>query len=264
MSTRSRRSTAAALAVAAIWLVASATHAAEIKVLSSGGFAAAYRKLAPQFEGATGHRLTTAWGPSMGTTPEAIPLRLRRGEPADVLIVVGYALGDMIAEGRVVADSRVDLARSGIAVAVRAGAPKPDIGSLDALKRALIAATSIAYSDSASGLYVSTELFMRLGIAEQMSGKSRMIPGEPVAAAVARGEAEIGFQQLSELLPVPGVDIVGPLPPEVQRITVFSAGVAAGARESVAAGALIAFLASDAAAPAITESGLEPVTSAPK
>ena len=172
----------------------------------------------------------------MGNTPEAIPARLRRGEAADVLIMVGYALGDLIAQGSVVADSRVDLARSAIAVAVRAGAPKPDIGSVDALRRALIAAQSIAYSDSASGIYVSTELFRRLGIAEQMRGKSRMIPAEPVAAAVARGEAEIGFQQMSELLPVPGIDIVGPLPPEVQKITLFSAGVVAGAREPNGAG----------------------------
>jgi molybdate transport system substrate-binding protein len=255
---------AAAVVVAAIWLVAGGLHAAEVRVMSSGGFAAAYRKLGPQFERATGNRLTTEWGPSMGNTPVAIPARLRRGEAADVLIMVGYALGDLIAQGRVVADSRVDLARSAIAVAVRTGAPKPDIGSVDALRRALIAAQSIAYSDSASGVYVSTELFRRLGIADQMRGKSRMIPAEPVAAAVARGEAEIGFQQLSELLPVPGIDIVGPLPPEVQKITLFSAGVVAGAREPDGAGALIAFLASDAAAPAITESGLEPMTSAPK
>lgn len=264
MSTGSRRSVAAALVVAAIWLVASGTHAAEIRVMSSGGFATAYRKLAPQFERATGNRLTTEWGPSMGNTPEAIPARLRRGEAADALIMVGTALGDLIAQGSVVAASRVDLARSAIAVAVRAGAPKPDIGSVDALRRALIAAQSVAYSDSASGVYVSTELFTRLGIAEQMRGKSRVIPAEPVAAAVARGEAEIGFQQLSELLPVRGIDIVGPLPPEVQKITLFSAGVVAGAREPDGAAALIAFLASDAAAPAIAESGLEPMMSAPK
>jgi molybdate transport system substrate-binding protein len=264
MSMRSKWSKTAALAVAAVWLVANAAPAAEIKVMNSGGFSAAYRELAPQFEHATGHKLTTAWGPSMGDTPEAIPSRLRRGEPADVLIMVGYALGDMITQGKVVAGSRADLARSGIGVAVRAGAPKPDISSVDALKHALIAAKSIAYSDSASGVYVSTELFKRLGIAEQVAGKSRMIPAEPVAGVVARGDAEIGFQQMSELLPVPGIDVVGPLPPEVQKITVFSAGVVADAKEPDAAKALIAFLASEAAAPAITKSGLEPMTSAPK
>jgi len=262
MSTSSQRSRAAALAVAAIWLVAGAAHAAEITVMCSGGFSAAYRELSPQFERATGYKLTTTWGPSMGTTPQAIPSRLRHGEPADVLIMVGTALGDLIAQGSIVADSRVDLARSGIAMAVRAGAPKPDIGTSDALRRALIAATSIAYSDSASGVYVTTELFRRLGIAEQVSGKSRMIPAEPVGAVVARGEAEIGFQQMSELLPVAGIDVVGPLPPELQKITVFSAGIVAGAKEVDAARALIAFMASEAAAPAITRSGLEPMTPA--
>jgi molybdate transport system substrate-binding protein len=264
MSTRAKRSTAVVLVIVAAWLVADAAPAAEIKVMNSGGFSAAYRALTPQFEQASGHTLSTAWGPSMGNTPEAIPVRLTRGEPAEVVIMVGYALDDLIAKGKVVADSRVDLARSGIGVAVRAGAPKPDIGSVDALKRALITARSIAYSDSASGVYVSTELFRRLGIAERMASKSRMIPAEPVAAVVARGDSEIGFQQMSELLPVPGIEIVGPLPPEVQKVTVFSAGVVAGAKEPDAAKSLIAFLASEAAAPAITRSGLEPITSAPR
>jgi molybdate transport system substrate-binding protein len=147
-------------------------------------------------------------------------------------------------------------------MAVRAGAPKPDISSVDAFKRALLEAKSIAYSDSASGVYVSTELFQRLGIADQVVGKSKMIPAEPVGAVVARGEAEIGLQQASELLPVPGIDYVGPLPAELQKITVFSAGVAAGAKEPDAARALISCLASPAATAAIKKSGLEPVTSA--
>ncbi len=147
-------------------------------------------------------------------------------------------------------------------MAVRAGAPKPDISSPAALKRALLQAKSIAYSDSASGVYVSTELFQRLGIADQVKGKSRMIPAEPVGAVVARGEAEIGFQQMSELLPVAGIDLVGPLPSEVQKITVFSAGVATSAKEPQAARALIRFLASPEAAPAISKTGLEPMASA--
>jgi molybdate transport system substrate-binding protein len=198
----------------------------------------------------------------MGNTPDAVPMRLQRGEPIDVVIMVGYALSDLIKGGKVIANSRVDLARSSIGVAVRAGAPKPDISSVDALRRALLEAKSIAYSDSASGVYVSTELFKRLGIADQVAGKSRMIPAEPVGAVVARGEAEIGFQQVSELKPIAGIDLVGPLPPELQKVTIFSAGIVVGAREPEAARALIAFLASPAAAGAIKASGMEPMTSA--
>jgi molybdate transport system substrate-binding protein len=234
-------------------------QASEVKVMISGGLAAAYKALTPDFEKSTGHHLTTAWGPSMGTTQDAIPVRLQRGEPADVLIMVGSALGKLIEQGKVVADSRVDLVRSPIGMVVKAGAPKPDISTDEALKKTLLAAKSVAYSDSASGVYVGGELFQRLGIAEQMKGKSRMIPADPVAGVVAKGEAEIGFQQISELLPVPGADLVGPLPDDVQKITVFSAGVVVGSQDPAAAKALIAFLASPAAAPALRKSGLEPI-----
>jgi molybdate transport system substrate-binding protein len=231
--------------------------------VSSGGFAAAYRVLAPEFERATGNTLVTNWGPSMGDTPDAVPARLRRGEAIDVVIMVGYALDDLIKQGKVVADSRVDLARSGIGMAVRAGAPKPDISSVNALRRTLLAAKSIAYSDSASGVYISTELFKRLGIADQVASKSRMIPATPVGAVVARGDAEIGFQQISELKPIAGIDLVGPLPAEVQKFTVFSAGIVVGTKEPEAARALITFLASPAAGAAIRESGMEPIGAAP-
>jgi molybdate transport system substrate-binding protein len=162
----------------------------------------------------------------------------------------------------VVADSRVDLARSSIGVAVRAGAPKPDVSSVDALRSALLAAKSIAYSDSASGVYISTEMLERMGIKDRVAGKSRMIPGEPVGAVVARGEAEIGFQQISELRPTTGIDLVGPLPPELQKITVYSAGIAAGAKEPEAAKALIAYAVSEAAMPIVIKTGLEPMTPA--
>jgi len=230
--------------------------------MNSGGFAAAYLELAPEFERATGNTVTTAWGASMGGGPDAIPMRLRRGEPVDALIMVGYALGDLIKQGKVVADSRVDLARSKIGMAVRAGAPKPDISSVEAFRRALIAARSIAYSDSASGIYVSTELFQRLGIADAVLPKSKEIKSERVGNVVARGEAEIGFQQISELLSVQGIEFVGPLPPELQKITVFSAGIAVAAKDPGAAKALLEFLASPAAIPAIKKSGLEPITEA--
>jgi molybdate transport system substrate-binding protein len=248
--------------IAGVLLATGTVQAAVIRVVSSAGFAAAYRALAPAFERATGNTLVTSWGPSMGNTPGAVPARIRRGEPIDVVIMVGDALGDLIKEGKVIADSRVDLARSSIGVAVRTGAPKPDISSVDAVRRALLAAKSIAYSDSASGVYVSTELFKRLDIVDQVAGKSRMIPAEPVGAVVARGEAELGFQQMSELKPIAGIELVGPLPPELQKITIFSAGIVVGATEPDAARSLIAFLASPSAAAAIKESGLEPVTSA--
>jgi len=253
---------ATALAAASLLLIACGQRTAEVKVVSSGGLAAAFRELAPEFERSTGNKLAIAWGPSMGKTQNAIPVRLQRGEPIDVVIMVGYALDGLIKQGKVVPGSRVDLARSSIGMVVRRGAPKPDISTVEAVKRALLEARSIAYSDSASGVYVSTEMFQRLGIAEQVKAKSRMIPAEPVAGVVARGEAEIGFQQISELLPVPGVDLVGPLPPELQRITIFSAGVIAGSKVPDAAQALIEFLASPAAVPVMARSGLEPIASA--
>ena len=261
MLRRSFAERAMSFALVLLWLGA-AVQAAEIRVVSSGGFAAAYKALAPRFERDTGHRLVSQWGPSMGDTPNAVPARLRRGEPIDVVIMVGYALGKLIDEGKVLPGSRADLARSAIGIAVRAGAPKPDISSVEALKRTLLAAKSIAYSDSASGVYISTEMFKRLGIADAVAGKSRMIPAEPVGEVVARGEAEIGFQQISELKPVKGIDIVGPLPAEVQQYTVFSAGVVKGAREPEAAKALVSFLASPAAAAAVAESGMEPLVHA--
>jgi molybdate transport system substrate-binding protein len=261
MQTRSAPSRMLALVLAAGLVLAGAADAAEVNVMISGGFAAAYRTLIPEFERVTRNTVVTVAGPSMGNTPQAIPNRLQRGEPADVLIMVGAALDELIKQGKVIPDSRADLARSNIGMVVRQGAPKPDITSVAAFRRTLLEATSIAYSDSASGVYLSTVLFQRLGIADQVQGKSRMIPAEPVAAVVARGEAQLGFQQISELIPIPGVDLVGPLPLELQKPTVFSAGVATGAREPAAARALIRFLASEAAAPAIAQSGMEPVTS---
>lgn len=230
----------------------------DIRVMTSGAFTAAFLDLIPLFERATHNKIVVVTT-SMGTGANSIPSRLQRGEPVDVVIMADGALVNLIKDGKVLAESHVALARSSIGMAVRAGAPRPDISSVDALKRTLLQAKSIAYSSSVSGDYLSTELFQRLGIADQIIGKSRRIEGERVGAVVARGEAEIGFQQVSELLPVPGIDYVGPLPPEVQRVSVFSAGVAAGTRISEAAYALIRFLASPETAHAITKSGMEPM-----
>jgi molybdate transport system substrate-binding protein len=248
-----------ALGIIVALAMAGSASAAEVKVMISGGLTAAYKALVPDFEKATGNTVVTAYGPSMGTTTNAIPVRLERGEPVDVLILVGYALDDLIKKGKATAESKVELVRSPIGIAVKAGAPKPDISSVDALTRALKAAKTVAYSDSASGVYVGTELFTRLGIADEMKGKARMIPATPVGEIVAHGDAEIGFQQISELKPVEGIDIVGPLPDAVQKITVFSAGVSSTSKEPEAAKALIKFLSSAQAAPVLVKSGLEPI-----
>jgi len=250
---------ALSLGFAAAILLAGSASAAEVRVMISGGLTAAYQALVPEFERATGNKVLTAYGPSMGTTVNAIPVRLERGEPVDVLIMVGYALGDLIKQGKVIADSRVDLTKSLIGIAVKAGSLKPDISSPDAVKRALLSAKSIAYSDSASGVYVSTEMFAKLGVADEMKDKARKIPATPVGEIVAHGDAEIGFQQISELKPVQGIDIVGPLPDELQKITVFSAGIATVSKEPEAGRALIKFLASPAARDAIIKSGMEPI-----
>lgn len=254
----SGRSLARWTIAATLGLLASLAAADEIHVVSSGGFAAAYRALAPGFERQTGHHLTTAWGPSMGETPQAIPNRLSRGENIDVVIMVGESLNELIKQGKVLDQDHQLLARSRIGMAVKAGAVKPDISTLDGLKQTLLAARSIAYSDSASGVFLSTVLFPRLDIADQIKNKCRMIPAEPVGQVVARGEAEIGLQQVSELLPIAGIDFVGVLPDAAQQITPFSAGIVAGSQETVAAKALIDYLSSPAAASLIRQTGLDP------
>ena len=258
-----RRLFTPAIAALMAILPVAASPASEVKVMISGGMTAAYKQVVPVFERKTGLTVSTAYGPSMGTTPNAIPVRLARGEEADVLIMVKEALVDLIAQGKAIGATRVDLVRSPIGIAVRAGSLKPDIGTPDALRRTLLAVKSVAYSDSASGVYVETQLFKRLGIEEQMKGKARMIPAEPVAGVVARGDAELGFQQISELLPVAGVEVVGPIPDEVQKITIFSAAVASGAKSVEAAKALIAYLAGAEVTSALRRSGLDPLQGEP-
>ena len=260
MRARALISRRAALLVACMLIFVRIAAADDIRVMTSGTFTAAYLELRPQLERSLNVKIVTT-ATSMGVGSESIPSRLERGEAVDVVIVADDSLSQLIKNGKVLADSRVELARSGIGMAVRKGAPKPDIGSVDALRRTLLQAKSIAYSASVSGQYLTTELFQHLGIADQVMGKSRRIDRERVGAVVARGEAEIGFQQISELLPEPGIDVVGPLPPEVQRVTVFSAGVAASSKNADAARALIRFLASSEAAGTVRASGLEPMAS---
>jgi molybdate transport system substrate-binding protein len=255
-----RKFTAAAALPVLCTLLAATAKADDIKVVTSGGFTAAYLQLVPEYEGATHHKLVTEFGPSMGTTHNAIPVRLERGEAIDVVIMAAPALDELIKHGKVRAGSRVDLVQSKIGMAVKAGASHPDISSLEALKRTLLAAESIAYSDSASGVYLSTELFPKLGVWDQIKTKSKKIEADPVGGVVATGEFEIGFQQISELRPVKGIDIVGELPPGAQRITVFSAGIPTTAAHPELAKALIQWLASPTAYGAIEKSGLEPAS----
>jgi molybdate transport system substrate-binding protein len=224
----------------------------EIKVMSSAAIKPAYLELVPAFERASGHRVTTQWIPGVDLFK-----RVKDGEASDLVIMQAKDIEALIAAGRIAEGSRVDLATSGVGVAVRAGAPRPDISSADALKHALLAARAVSFSTGPSGVYI-LELFERLGIAAEIKAKSRQIKGEPSGAAVARDEAEIAFQQVSELLPVPGIDFIGPLPAEIQCITTFCAGMQKTAREPVAAREWIAFLTSTAAAAAIRKSGMEP------
>jgi molybdate transport system substrate-binding protein len=233
---------------------------APIHVMTSGGFTAAYNDLRPDFEKRTGHTVKTAYGASMGNAPDSIPSRLGRGETADVVILARSALDALVKDGKVVAGSQVDLVRSSIGFAVRRGAARPDISTVDALRATLLAAPSIAYSASASGTYYETEMLKKLGIEAQVKPKSQRILSERVGTVVARGDAALGLQQVSELLPIEGIDYIGPLPAELQRVTVFSAGVAAGSKQPAAAAELIRYLASPAAAPTIAKTGLEPIT----
>ena len=239
-----------------------AATAEEVRVMISAGFYQVYAELGPAFERATGHRLITTRGPSMGDSPEAIPTRLARGETADVVILDGGAADELAKRGIVRAGSKIDLAKSQIGMVVRAGAAKPSISSVEAFRKTLLDAASIAYSDSGSGTYLSTELFAKLGVADQVARKSRKVrgppSGEPVAAVVARGEAEIGFQQVSELIHVPGVTFVGALPAELQPGFSFAGAITSAARQPDAALALLRFLASPDAAPTILKNGLTP------
>lgn len=234
-------------------------HAEQVNVMTSGGFTAAYKILGPKFAAATGNTLDTQFGPSMGKAPEAIPNRLARGEHADVVIMVGYALDELIKQGKVVPASRVELADSRIGMVVRAGAPKPDISNVESLKKTLLDAQSVAYSDSASGVYIEQQLFKKLGIEDQLKPKAKMIAKIPVGSVVGTGDYQLGFQQVSELLPVPGVSFVAKIPESVQSVTRFAAGIPVNAQHPAEAKALLAYLAAPAAQADVQATGLDSV-----
>lgn len=236
-----------------------ALHAAEIHVITSGAFTEAYNKLVPMFEAATGHKVISSFGASVGRAPDAIPVRLERGEKFDLVILSGTGLEALAKDGRIVAGSRVDLVRSNIGAAVRKGTPKPDISTVEALKATLLAANSVAYSASASGVYLSTELFPKLGVAERLQTTGKKILSERVGAVVARGEAEIGFQQVSELIYFKELDFIGTLPDAVQQTNFFSAGTVKGTTQTETVHQFVRFLASGAVADIVRATGVDPV-----
>jgi molybdate transport system substrate-binding protein len=234
-------------------MVSGTLNAAEIKVLSTQATEQSYRELVPQFEKETGHKVTTIF---TGTLD--VKKRIAAGETYDLIIMAGTDLEDFIKSGVVVSGTRVDLAKSGVGAGVKAGAPKPDIGSVEALKKTVLAAKSIGYSTGPSGIYI-VGMFEKLGIADQVKPKLKQTPtGIFVGTLVASGEAEIGFQQVSEMSQFAGVDYIGPLPAEVQRYTVFSSGIQTGAKEVESAKALVKFLTAPAAAPVFRKKGMEP------
>jgi molybdate transport system substrate-binding protein len=195
----------------------------------------------------------------MGTTKNAIPTRLDRGDPADIVVLVREALDGLASKGKIGADGITDLAQSRIAMAVKAGSPAPDISTMASFRAALVAAKSVAYSDSASGVYLQNVLFPRLGLADAIRSKGHMIPATPVGELVAQGRDEVGFQQNSELKPVKGIKIVGLIPEEAQKVTIYSAAAVTSSKQLQGAKEFIAYLASDQARKAITDSGMEPI-----
>ncbi len=233
--------------------------ARQLKVITSGGFTAAFDILGPIFAQATGIEITTEYGSSMGGGPESIPVRVARGETADVLILNRPPLDELTDQGYVRPDSRVDLGRSLIGMAVRSGAAIPDISTREAFIETLLAAESIGFSASVSGTRLSTEVFPSLGIWEEIEPKTQRIFTERVASVVARGEVEIGFQQVSAILPVEGADFAGTIPEELQEVAFFSAGIMTSAENSGDAETLLAFLSSEATASIIDSTGLTPV-----
>jgi molybdate transport system substrate-binding protein len=224
----------------------------------SGGFKSTYEALAPGFEKMTGSRLVLVPGPSEGSTKEAIPNRLARGEAADVLIMVGPALDELVKKGDALGGSEVELALSLIGMCVRAGVPAPDISTVERFRQVLLNAKSIAYSDSSSGVYIASTLFKKLGIQSQVQGKAHQIPGTPVAEIVAQGKADIGFQEVAEILPVHGATFVGRIPDQVEYLTRFSAAVDRRSKNQALAKQLIEYLASPIALPVLEKMGLEP------
>jgi molybdate transport system substrate-binding protein len=245
--------TASIIAAAAALILSGMASAAEINVISTQATQEAYQELVAQFEKASGHKVKTFFSGTVN-----VQKKLADGEPYDLILMAGPAIDEQIKLGKAVAGSRVDFAKSGTGLAVRKGAAKPDISSADALKKTLLTVKSIGYSTGPSGLYMLS-VFEKLGIADQVKGKLKQTPsGVFVGTLIANGDAEVGFQQISELVHFAGIDYVGPLPGDLQRMTMFSTGIHSGAKQADAARALVRLLTAPAAAPVIRKHGLEP------
>src|SRR3954470_6852178 len=244
---------ASIIVAACAWLLSASANAADIHVVSTQATEEAYKELVAQFEKASGHKVTTFFSGTLN-----VQKKLAAGEACDLIIMAGPAIDEQIKLGKAVAGSRVDLAQSGTGLAVRKGAAKPDISSPDALKKTLLTVKSIGYSTGPSGVYMLS-VFEKLGIADQVKAKLKQTPsGVFVGTLIANGDAEVGFQQIAELVHFAGIDYVGPLPDDLQRMTMFSTGIRSGAKQADAARSLVKFLTAPAAAPVIRKHGLEP------
>jgi molybdate transport system substrate-binding protein len=244
---------AANLAFALLLVLGAGSTAAEIKVASSNAIKTALEELAPQFEKTTEHKVVLVFDAAA-----SLKGRIEKGETFDVVILTAPAIDDLIRQGKLAEATRTAVAKSGAGVAIRKGAQKPDITTTEAFKRTLLEAKSIAYVEQgATGIYLKS-LLTRLGIAEQLKDKTKLLIGVPAAEVVAQGEAEIGMTQISEILPFPGAELAGPLPPDIQLYTAFAAAVGASVTETDAAKALIKFLTAPAAGTVLTAKGLEP------
>ena len=242
---------ASALLAASVGCGGMMAEAAEINVMSTVAFKDAYLEMLPAFERTSGHKVVTQWVPTV-----EILRRIKAGETVDLVLMAANGLEDLAKAGKIESASQTPFVKSGVGIAVRAGAPRPDVSSVETFKRALLAAKSVGYSTGPSGSYL-VGLFERLGIAADIKAKTKLIQGEPVGEFVARGEAEIGFQQIPEILPVKGIQYLGPLPAEIQYTTVFSAGLHTAAKQADAARAWIKFLKTPEAAAFYKKYGME-------
>ena len=237
------------------WPVAASS---QLNVLISGGFSGAYEQLLPEFERTSGIKVTTGSGASQGTGPQTIAAQLARGVPANVVILSREGLSELVAAKRIAAGTDVDLARVPLGVAVRAGTPKPDVSTVEAFKQVLLKAKTVAIPGSTSGIWLTTDLFPRLGIAEKINVK--VTPrGTDATGMVAVGAADLAVMPVSEIVRAPGVDFAGSVAPEIQFVQTFSAAVVAGSGEIERSKRLIEFFASARASEAIRKSGMEPL-----
>ncbi|MEI6301953.1 MAG: molybdate ABC transporter substrate-binding protein [Betaproteobacteria bacterium] len=241
------------IAIAGALLLSGIAAAAEIKVVSTQATEPAYLELVAQFEKLTGHKVASIFSGTLN-----VQKRLADGEPFDLIIMAGPAIDEQVKLGKAVAGSRVDFAKSGTGLAVKKGAPKPDISTVEAFKKSMLSTKSIGYSTGPSGVYMLS-VFDKLGITSEIKGKLKQTPsGVFVGTLVATGEAEVGFQQIPELIHFEGINYVGPLPGDLQRLTMFSTAIHSGAKQADAARELVKFITSPTAAPVIKKHGLDP------